>query len=1021
MNDTEALFFLDSEGARPLQREAVTARKPLVVVSAGAGTGKTRTLAWRFAWLVATGQAEFSQILTLTFTEKASLEMRQRIGSTLRKWGEICPAGEEEARARLLEGASRIEEARITTIHSYAASLVREAGFTLDLPPGGRVVSAPEEEKFWNAFTRALDFLEIPWFRDLLASSGMAGEILEENPEYFEKLPSLLEDLRGVEVLNHFRPSEVASWCKALGDLWKSRGKTPGELRELMEHPEKSFEDPLYKAMENRAISRWKKEGKEILVLLKELGPLEGQNKTAQKMRNFREAWPEVPGEGRVAEFFLKILECFSGNSGNEKNWKRFSQNFAESFGQSPVEWRKAREEKEKVLAELLISPNIAERDGELRGVLLRFGLLGWLCWEIYRAREGLLTFDDLIAWGERAVRANPSCGTGFKALLVDEFQDTDPLQDRLIRNILEKNREFHPVSLFLVGDVKQSIYRFRHAEPRIFASYVKEAQKGAGEYLRLDESFRSREELLGHINNFFGDLWKEGLGEALPLKYEELRTPRKDTGGYLLEEREKAPQLPPITHLFEKGSRGENGKLLDTQERRGFLARKLGELFLSFRGVPIWDKEAGCSRGCTFRDMAVLLPSRTGYAALEEAFGELEIPVRMEKSMEYFSRGEILDAVAWLNALGNPRNDLALGGYLSSPFSPLSLEEVRDLLESYHKKEGSSLATLLERDFPEAAAWMELQRKRAFFEGPRRALLNLLHSPEGLRSLPPYLRKRGVVNLRLASELAGEYERAFGPDLLGCAAWLERSTTGKPTRQEEAQPWGDEAEAVRILTIHASKGLEFPVVALFGLEQSIRGRRSDSLLGDYVFGVAPSAYPEPWEEEGKPLSRTLAVMLESRAEEEERQRLLYVGATRAQDALVLCGVPSKISDEGELCFRPSSYLAWYLPWAFPRGLFVKEEPREDSSEGVAEKKNPEPSKKASSAPLGREVELPFREEPGLALLSATSYALLRYCPRAWRIRYRQGGELFRNDVGDFSGEPGGADLGSLVHWALRR
>ncbi len=1045
MTDAQALFFLDREKARPPQREAVTARESLVVVSAGAGTGKTRTLAWRFAWLVATGGAAFSEILTLTFTEKAALEMRQRIGATLKEWGEHCPEDAPEAKKRLLEGASRIEEARITTIHSYASSLVREAGFYLDIPPGGRVLSPPEESAFWNAFTRALDFLDAAWFRSFLPSRGVSGGASGEGGN-FEELLSTLRDSRAVEVLNRFAPRDVAGWCKALGDLWKSRGKTVEDLKQLMLSPEKAWEDPLYRDFEARTFERWRKEGATILDLLHHLGPLEAKNKTAAKLREFREAWPAVPEDETVAVFFLALLELFSGSSGNEKNWKAFSATFQEKFGVSPVKWRDSREKEDKILGELSCYPARRSSDGELRGTLLRFGLLGWLCWEVYRGREGLFTFDDLIAWARRGVELHPSGGMGFRAVLVDEFQDTDPLQDALISHIVAKNREDHPVSLFLVGDVKQSIYRFRHADPQIFAFYVKKAREGggAGRYIQLDESFRSREALLSHINGFFGTLWKDGLGEMLSLPYEKLRTPKDSQGAYLLEEREKAPELPPVTHLFEEGALGEKGKLLLTEERRQILARRLGELFLSFRGTPIWDKEQNCSRPCTFRDMAVLLPSRTGYVALETALGELDIPVRLEKSQEYFSRGEILDAVAWLNALADPANDLALAGFLSSPFSPLSLEQVRHLLECLcHEKRlrKISLAALLEREHPQVAVWMDLERRRAFFEGPRKALINLVNLPGGLRKLSPYLRKRGAVNLRLGAELAGEYEKAFGPDLLGCAAWLEQSTAGKPTRQEEAQPWGDEEDAVRIMTIHASKGLEFPVVALFGLEQSIWGNRSNPLEANLLFGASPSGYPDPWEEEEKPPSRTVAALLEARATQEERQRLLYVGITRAQDALVFCGLPCKRKEGGELGFSSSSYLAWYLPWAFPKGVFG-ESPSSEEMKTPADsrdssnfpdspdfQKKPSPGEDASSLPakeqrkalaLDKALHLPTREQKGLAQLSATSYALLRYCPRAWRIRYRQGGELFWNVLGDFSAEPGGADLGSLVHWVLK-
>ncbi len=1017
--DERALFFLEEEGARPPQKEAVTASAPLVVVSAGAGTGKTRTLAWRFAWLVATGRARFDQILTLTFTEKAALEMRQRIGKTLQEWGKRCPHEMGESKALLLEGASAIEEARISTIHSFASSLIKEGGFSLDLPGKGRIVSAPEEERFWNGFARGLNFLDREWFSALLGKGSLEGESPSQG--LLEELYHLLESSGGTDVLNEFSPAEIARWCKNAGELWRSMGRSGVDFKELMEHPGRAYEDPFYLQIRQGILVRWEQLGKDVLDMLKSLA-LEGKSQTVQGLREFLHNWPAPPSGESLPHFFLALLELFSGRKAG-KEWALFSKHFQALTGQKPADWRKAREKHEKALAQVTTSPGMVKEDNRLRQVLLGFGLLGWFSWKAYCAGQGLLTFDDLIFWASRSVEESPQGGLGFKAILVDEFQDTDPLQDRLIESLLRKNRPLYGTSLFLVGDVKQSIYRFRHAEPGIFARYIAQAQQGEGHYVQLDESFRSSQGILEVVNGFFGNLWRNGLGEALSLPYEKLRTPKGEKGEYLLPEREKAPEVPALTHLFDALTEDGEGKLLPLKERRRILARRLGEFFLTLRGRSIWDKEEGISRGCTFRDMAVLLPSRSGYGDLEEAFGSLHIPVRLEKSLDYFSRGEVLDALNWLKTLGNPGDNLALGGFLSSPFSLLCLEEVQKLLERFRLKEFPTLWEGLREHFPKVYAHIEAARRKAFFGGPRKALVMLLENPEPFGTLSPYLRKRSLVNLRLGVELTGEYEAAYGPDILGCAAWMERAISGKPTRVEEPQPLGPEEDAVRVMTIHASKGLEFPVVALFGLEQNYRGKKSDALVTSRVFGVAPSRYPEPWEVGFPPLSRPLGRLLEMVEEEEERQRLFYVGCTRAQDALVLCGVPHKVGEEGEVLFSPTSYLSWYLPWAYPKGLW-KNHLVSDGDEEYADREEEELHDEVAEIPeplfSSKALELPQVDAGGLATLSAASYGLMRYCPRAWQIRYRQGQELFWDFLGNFPGEPGGADLGSLVHWVLR-
>jgi superfamily I DNA/RNA helicase len=201
----------------PAQKEAITAEESLVVVSAGAGTGKTWTLAWRFVWAVATGRARAGEILTLTFTDKAATEMAERIRLLME--GLLSKTkGLPTVSAALREGLESLEDSYISTIHSFSSRVIRESGLSLDLDPASRVVSAPEEDLFWSQMTDCLDRLDRRW-----VGRNLSGEVRDFGI-------ALMEHPMTLELLENYGPSGVVRFARGLMDISSSRGDRPEDL-----------------------------------------------------------------------------------------------------------------------------------------------------------------------------------------------------------------------------------------------------------------------------------------------------------------------------------------------------------------------------------------------------------------------------------------------------------------------------------------------------------------------------------------------------------------------------------------------------------------------------------------------------------------------------------------------------------------------------------------------------------------------------------------------------------------------
>jgi len=880
--------------ATPSQREAITSNKPFIVVSAGAGTGKTSTLAWRFAWLVATGEAKCDQILTVTYTEKAALEMALRIKATLRSWKESLKAtgekGDNLFALRLEEAERKIEEATISTVHSFSMDLIRSAGPTHGTE-SHRVPSMPEEEEFWRSVEEALDALDSEWF---------AARLRDERREW----ATLLKEPDFLDVLEEFGTASMIAFARSAIGLFSSHGSYPDDL------------------------------------------------------------WLDEAA-------LVKKDEALASDSA-------MADDLAALFDEGD-----------------------RELDRRFRLALAKAAALLWALWETQKESEQWLSFDDMIRYAKGIIEEDPSLVRRFKAVLVDEFQDINGVQGAF----LESLKKSSGASLFLVGDIKQSIYRFRHADPSIFARQIAAARDDEdGLYVAMNESFRTRDALLEVINDLFGFIWRDGVEGRSSIPYEPIEGAKEAPWW---SKRCSATGVKPLTILIERGS--EDTK---AEEEREAAARKLGAALSSLKGKDIWDKEKREARPCEWKDMAILVPARTFFPALERVLrDEMRLPVALFSGMRYFSRFEAQDASSLLKVLADPSDDLALAGYLLSPFSKLPPHKAIDLInEGADNGEKGRLWKLLEIREPEIASHLLSSRRLAALEGPSRALAALIDEARAFYALPVHLRTGAMLALQRAVDIAHEYEAALGPSLEGCAAYLHEATR-EGLKAEEVNVDLEAEDAIKVLTVHAAKGLEFPVVAVFGLERHFAARQGESLFPSIPLFASGSRFPDRWGQKNDPVSKKAHRLIEEREGSEEWKRLFYVACTRAQDALLLCGIwPKKGGGPKE-----GTWLHHVFNWLDSKGEKLEDYGSFDDEGTRAERAG-------KKMPLERSVALALPGQRGGALevLSATAFSTFRYCPRAFRLKYRQGLPLAW-ELPSEEGASGGPELGSLAHWILAR
>lgn len=812
-----------------IQKAAVEAAGKNILVSAGAGTGKTRVLVERFLYWVLQRRALVPEILALTFTEKAATEMKSRLRERFKELG--------------LETERReLEQAYISTIHSFTSRILREHPVEAGIDPEFSVLEQEEAELLKE---QALDAV----IEEGCANKDGTFEILKEYGESTVRT-GLERVLTASRIAGHsvedFLLGDPFSWCSE-----KRSGTRSERVARLTRETEAEIAG-LFRSM--------------------------NEDEFLKDFRRFSEDrwdWPRI----REFEAWFRYFSSRGGKEHKEK-WKRIKVLCAEFAALKKETFTEPWRQRFETLA-------------------LAFEAR----YEILKQEKGYLDFDDLQV---KTVRLLESEEPGakklreiyraqFRHIMIDEFQDTNPLQLRLVKLLASGDH------LFFVGDYKQSIYGFRGTSPDQFRQIENEYRASkSGVRIPLLENFRSREPVLEFINRFFRMLWEED-----GLEFEDLIA--------RMESSESGRDVGPAVEFLVTSQ--EDGEELDRARVReaAWMAQRIQEL---------------AGGGYSFGDIAILFQAMTTSGIYEQALKQAGIPYFVVAGRGFYQQPEVRDMMSCLACIENPFKDIPLAASLRSPMFQVSDDAVFWLAQTAKKDDESSpLYRALEKvedieQIPEKDRNKILQFRGFLYEmqtvKDRLKLTELLDAVIKMTSFELYVLAgiegvRRYANLRKLVDLARMYEsRGRMPlaDFLSTIQGLEYREIRESEAQVEAEQSG---RVVRLMTVHAAKGLEFPVVMLADLAHHKQSADVKTILAESGAGSALQVKNPSSREAEDSYSWIKIHEAIKRREKEEWKRLLYVAATRAKERLIFSGVTKPKKSEKDSFRDMSSWMDWLL------------------------------------------------------------------------------------------------------------
>jgi ATP-dependent helicase/nuclease subunit A len=843
------------QGLTDQQRKAITVRDVSVALSAGAGCGKTFVLTERFLTQMEPKRdtrPKLSELVAITFTERAAREMRQRIRETCRQRQRNAPQPEADYWQGLIR---QLDLARISTIHSFCASLLRAHAAEAGLDPRFQVLEQAQAE------TLLYEIID----------DELRSRLTQQDDSVIDLIVQFgLATLRDM-ITALLRKRQLIRWqeweCVTADDLVK-RWETYQRRVTLPMTLERIAKAPQTEAL-LATVRSHRPEHPEMQARCDELAT---RLSTLMESTDAEGDLTAIYGSARVQ------------GGGGKKAWP--SEDVYREFREAATQLRKLIDDsRPKLSVETDAARSAAEAGLQLLAVTRNVA-------DVYRARKqelAALDFDDLLIHARdlltspdrQELRDRISAHTAL--LLVDEFQDTDPVQVELVEALagegLKQGR------LFFVGDFKQSIYRFRGADPRVFER-LREKMPADGR-LPLTLNFRSQPAVL----NFVNALFCRELGPG----YEPLRPFHAQVAPEPAVELLWAPDETPEIRS------GQSDRL--RQREADWLARRLRAM-LDEGEQLVWDEEAAragtpAARSVRPGDIALLFRALSDVQYYEAALQRYGIEYYLVGGHAFYAQQEVFDLLNLLRALASPCDEVSLAGVLRSPMFNLEDETLFWLARHADGLNGG----LFDSPPKELAA---AQRGRVQFAASvlseLRAIKDRVSVAELMRHalertgydavlLAEFLGERKLANLRKLIDQARGFDRSGILSLADFITQLSEFVARQPDEPLAATS-PESADVVRLMTVHQSKGLEFPVVVVPDLDRRTVGTRASAAFTPEL----------------GPLVRTstrgggfdLYAAVEKEEDRAEMVRLLYVAATRAADYLILSsGVPELGSTRG--------------------------------------------------------------------------------------------------------------------------
>ncbi len=913
------------------QKKVIEARNCNLLVSAAAGSGKTAVLVERILSMIMdkSHPLDIDRLLIVTFTNAAAAEMRERIGQRIEECMELAPEDEHLQRQSTL-----VHTAPITTIDSFCMRVLREHFDETDLDPSFRVGDEGEQRLMKSDVAEALleDYYQegskefIDFVESYSTGKSDAGliDLIEKLYEFSMSGPEPEEWLW--KALSQYEPESMEEW-----------GNTE-PARFLLNYIRLLNEDCI------RRLER-------ALVLCREAdGPFmyeEALRSDLDKLTLLRgiEGYTDL-GKALKALSFDRLSSKKSDAVAPEKREQvKAARNSIKDDIKSLIRLFYSRTEHD------ILSDIHAARQPLSMLIQLSVEFL-----ERYKAKKrekNMIDFHDvehialkLLAQKEESGKWIPTKAAReyreqFAQIMIDEYQDSNLVQEIILTSI-SGVPEGKP-NIFMVGDVKQSIYKFRLARPELFMEKHDSYSLEGGAYRRIDlhKNFRSRSEVLASVNEVFRRIMTRQLGNICYDDSEALYV-----GASFMPKPKDQSREDTVTELCLIERKAEESRTQDFtagELEAKVIAGRIREL-TGEKGLLIWDKETASYRRACYRDIVILLRSGGSYAdALLTVLTEEGIPAYAPSQSGYFTAVEVRTVLNYLRVIDNPRQDIPLAGVLRSPLGGLSGAELGELRALY--PEGCLMDAVIlcvgeERAETFSATeklcrfYQELARMRDIASyTPVHELIRLIIRDTGYgdysMAMPSGQKRRQ--NLEMLIEKAYAFEATSYRGLFQFLRYIEKLNKYE-VDYGEAPEAGENENAIRIMSIHKSKGLEFPIVILAGLGRRFNQQdTTEKLILHPDMGVGADYVDYTNRTRSATLIKRILqrnLRLENLAEE---LRVLYVAMTRAKEKLILTGAVTDVEKrlavwETEAAYQAEEPLFYgvltgascYLDWIVP-------------------------------------------------------------------------------------------------------
>lgn len=898
------------------QETAIEERKKDILVSAAAGSGKTAVLVERIIRIITDKEkpVDIDRLLVLTFTKAAASEMRERISARL-----LSLLKDDPKDINLKNQLTLLNRAQITTIHAFCMDVVKKNYAAINVDPAFRVADEAETAIIEN------DVLD-----------ELFEKKYEENDEDFLGLVESFD--------NGFKDSGLR---KMLLDIYKFVRSTPFPKKWIDEMVERynfkgDFEDGFFGKLIKEEIAMrldWAKDNvlTAISITQKPYGPQE----------YFMALQIDIDGIAVLEKALEKGLADFE-KAYYEYEYEALSRKKKDTDAVLADAVKKLREKEKSNITE--IGKQVLIKDLKLieEDVIKSYPFLkalGELVKEydelfgLAKAKKQIMDFNDLEQFCLKVLVKEDACGDfvitdcarsyreKFYEIITDEYQDSNLIQE-LVLSAVSKG-----ANRFMVGDVKQSIYRFRMARPEIFMEKYNTFSLKDGEKIRIDlfKNFRSRKNILDGINFIFERIMSPSLGE---IEYDE--GARLEAGAEFKEGPDDSIVLDILLKDSIKAYAEENEYDFEVSEIEArHIALRIKELIA--QGYMVTEKSDGSLRKATYGDIVILMrATNTTTEVFSSVFEQEGIPLKTDTSSGFFNTTEIMTVVNFLSIIDNPRQDIPLISVLYSPIYALNATELMNIkligkkdfyecaIEYCKIGEDEGIKSVLNEFFDD----LESFRNEAGHISIADLILKI-YNDTGYFNMAGMMEDGSLrqANLRLLINKAENYENSNFNGLFNFIKYIERLKV-KGIDMGEAKT-SVEKTAVSLMTIHKSKGLEFPIVFVAGLGRKFNKRDiTQNVLMHQSLGFGTKRFDYKNRVVYETAERKLIGQRIEREGLSEEVRVLYVALTRARDKLFLVGsvddIKKRVSDWGAYLFfeeipyhnllNEISFLNWIAP-----------------------------------------------------------------------------------------------------------